>query len=171
MQQRRDSNGSVTSKSDASYLFPQPLDMASSQLQETSVTHSQRHWLCIFASNEQEPECHTRRKICKSAPAEATHCLTATMQASSGRCCPRSPLARTDGSQKAPNPEYGLGVVGQSSQTLLRVRPSANCLGAQRYRAEGERPPLFWLESGTSGLQLSQRCDIAVRVCSLVVIR
>jgi hypothetical protein len=66
-----------------------PLDRPSWQLQNTIVSHSHQHWLCISASDEQEPACYAS-KTC--ATVEATHFLTAAMTSSlSGKCCLRSP--------------------------------------------------------------------------------
>jgi hypothetical protein len=49
------------------------------------------------------------------------------------------PSARTDGSQKESDPDYMVGVVGQSSQTLQRAPWSSNLYGAWRCRVAGER--------------------------------
>jgi hypothetical protein len=53
-----------------------PLDRARFQLYNTIFPHSHHHWLCILASNEQEP-----------VPVEAIHFLTAAMIALLGKCC------------------------------------------------------------------------------------
>jgi hypothetical protein len=40
-----------------------PLDRASLQLQNTIFPHSHRHWLCSFASDEQEPACWSLKNL------------------------------------------------------------------------------------------------------------
>ena len=70
--------------------------------------------------------------------------------------------ARTDGSQKVPNPDYTVGVVGQSSQDWQRAPMSSNWHRAWRYHCL-----LLWPDSGILSLQLSQHCKVAVRVDGL----
>jgi hypothetical protein len=103
-----------------------PLNITSFRLLNTVIPNSHHYWLCSFTNYEQGPACCSCKK---SSPAEATHSLPASMTVSlSGKCCLHSQLSstQTDGSQKAPNPDYAAGVVGQSSHTLQHAPWSSN---------------------------------------------
>jgi hypothetical protein len=124
------------------------LDRASCQLQNTIVPHSHHHWLYIFASDKQEPACCARKNLHQwrrptfSQLRWRHHC-----QENVTRIIHLS-LAWIHGSQKAPNPDHMVGVVGQSSQTLKCAAWSSNWYGAWHYHVAGKRlsSSLAWLE-------------------------
>jgi hypothetical protein len=130
-----------------------PLDRASFQLQNTIIPHSHQQWLFIFASDEQESECCTRKHLLQWRRPSISQLLWRR------RC--QEGLARISilhcPAQMGPIPDCTVAVVKQSSQTLQR----APWYGAWHYHVAGERlsSSLAWLwKFGPSG-ESTSRCS------------
>jgi len=99
-----------------------------------------------------------------------THCFTVAVVVSLvGKCWPRSSsfISFTISSWKAPNLDYTVDAVGQSSQILSVLHGLQTCMepGITVLREKGCL--LLWHYSGSSDLQLNQHHDVAVRVDGL----
>jgi hypothetical protein len=108
------------------------------QIQNTIVPHSHHHWLCIFASDKQEPACCARTNLHQGRrPTFSQLPWQRRCQVNVARVVYFS-SARTD-RQMVQKPGYTEGVAGQSSQTSPRDPRSSDWHRAWRYRVAGQR--------------------------------
>lgn len=85
-----------------------------------------------------------------------------------GKCCPSSgSIGWRDGSQKASNLDYTVYMVGQSSQDQQCLHCVKTALGPSVITLQEKAYLLLWPDSESLSLQLSQCCDMQVRVDGL----
>ena len=114
-------------------------ERANSQLQNIVFQHIQHHQLYIAISDEQEPACHVHKNLHHHRWPSVSQLLWQHCHTENVAHAVSSSLAQTDESQKVRNPNYTVGVVGQSSWDWQCHPGLSNWYGVWHYCVATER--------------------------------